>query len=64
MPSPGAIAIAIATPDKDQTLDQYDSETEGPPVNWWGHVLNKKDAILEGQVLKAGYLMKKGERLK
>ncbi|KAF9358428.1 hypothetical protein BGX26_001773 [Mortierella sp. AD094] len=38
----------------------YDSDTEAP-LGWKG---TTKDTLQEGQIIKAGYLMKKGERLK
>ncbi|KAF9106435.1 hypothetical protein BGX27_009175 [Mortierella sp. AM989] len=45
----------------DEPYDQcYDSDIE-EPLGWSGAT---KDTLQEGQIIKAGYLMKKGERLK
>ncbi|KAG0368726.1 hypothetical protein BGZ54_001265, partial [Gamsiella multidivaricata] len=42
----------------EEPVDDSDTET---PIGWNGVT---REPIQEGQVLKAGYLMKKGERLK
>ncbi|KAG0268554.1 hypothetical protein BGZ95_002421 [Linnemannia exigua] len=45
----------------------YDSDAEAAPFGWAGTGLGagvSKDTLQEGQVIKAGYLMKKGERIK
>ncbi|KAF9899513.1 hypothetical protein EC991_008782 [Linnemannia zychae] len=47
----------------------YDSDAEAAPFGWAGTGAGlgagaSKDTLQEGQVIKAGYLMKKGERIK
>ncbi|KAF9088524.1 hypothetical protein BGX23_007288 [Mortierella sp. AD031] len=42
----------------------YDSDAEAAPFGAWAAAGASKDTLQEGQVIKAGYLMKKGERIK
>ncbi|KAF9930940.1 hypothetical protein FBU30_011049 [Linnemannia zychae] len=42
----------------------YDSDAEAAPFRWGSGAGLSKDTLQEGQVIKAGYLMKKGERIK
>ncbi|KAG0302213.1 hypothetical protein BGZ98_007688 [Dissophora globulifera] len=54
--------VAITTTTSELPDLNYDSDAEAPTSGWGGPPT--KETIQEGQVLKAGYLMKKGERLK
>ncbi|KAG0203809.1 hypothetical protein BGX28_004050 [Mortierella sp. GBA30] len=45
----------------DAYYDQYNDSDAETPCSW---TVVSKDTLQEGQILKAGYLMKKGERLK
>ncbi|KAG0299669.1 hypothetical protein BGZ99_004069, partial [Dissophora globulifera] len=55
--------VAITTTTTSELPDvNHDSDAEAPTGGWGGPPA--KETIQEGQVLKAGYLMKKGERLK
>ncbi|KAF9123579.1 hypothetical protein BGX30_001398 [Mortierella sp. GBA39] len=59
--------ISFQDPTASEQYDPYyDSDAEAAPFGW-GSVAGagvSKDTLQEGQVIKAGYLMKKGERIK
>ncbi|KAF9338711.1 hypothetical protein BGZ91_008122 [Linnemannia elongata] len=59
--------ISFQDPTASEPYDPYyDSDAEAAPYGW-GSVAGagvSKDTLQEGQVIKAGYLMKKGERIK
>ncbi|KAI1315963.1 hypothetical protein EDD11_010602 [Mortierella claussenii] len=54
------VAITTTIP-SDELYDHCDDSDTEAPLGWTGVT---KETIQEGQVIKAGYLMKKGERLK
>lgn len=59
--------ISFQDPTASEPYDPYyDSDAEAAPYGW-GSAAGagvSKDTLQEGQVIKAGYLMKKGERIK
>ncbi|KAF9141825.1 hypothetical protein BG015_001158 [Linnemannia schmuckeri] len=60
---PSSRQISFQDPTASEPYDPYyDSDAEAAPFGWGAGV--SKDALQEGQVIKAGYLMKKGERIK
>lgn len=66
-PSSRQISFHDPTASSSEPYDPYyDSDAEAAPFGW-GSTAGagvSKDTLQEGQVIKAGYLMKKGERIK
>ncbi|KAF8930125.1 hypothetical protein BGZ47_000736 [Haplosporangium gracile] len=64
---PSSRQISFQDPTASEPYDPYyDSDAEAAPFGWGSGAGAgaSKDTLQEGQVIKAGYLMKKGERIK
>ncbi|KAF9914089.1 hypothetical protein BX616_008997 [Lobosporangium transversale] len=61
VPTSNTAAVTVSTP-TEESFDQYDdSDIDAPLGKWVGAT---RETLQEGQIIKSGYLMKKGERLK